>query len=249
MSRLVELQKTLYTSRNPTRRWLHTSRRDLVREAIRTAPVDREMYALEVGPGSGVYLPDLCRRFGLVTALDVEPQHIAFLDGMAADLPNLELKIGDLCEIKWPNLFDLALCSEVIEHVSDPQAFVTGLSAAVRPRGIVILSTPQPFSLMEITSSIGLSRPLIGLVRLIYREPVLPTGHISVMPRHKVVQLLEGAGLQILSARYFGAYVPVLAEFGGKAAVSLLRRAEALVQGTPMQSLLWTQMYIARKRD
>ena len=248
MHQLVELQRTLYTSRNPTRRWLHTTRRDLVREVIRTAPVSSEMRALEVGPGSGVYLPGLCRRFNSVTALDIEAAHIASLDDLAASLPNLELKIGDLCKAEWPDLFDLVLCSEVIEHVADPEAFVSGLSAAVRPEGILVLSTPQPFSLMELTASVGLSRPVIGLVRLVYREPVLPTGHISVMTCRKVKRLLEGAGFQILSSQFFGLYVPMLAEFGGEAAVSVLRRAESFVADCGMGGLLWTQLHVARKR-
>ena len=39
---------------------------------------------------------------------------------------------------------------------------------------------------MELTCKVGLSAPVIGLVRKIYREPVLPTGHISVMSKGKV---------------------------------------------------------------
>src|SRR4051794_29115688 len=70
MSDIVALQQTLYHSRNPTRRWLHTSRRDAVLSAIKQAPLDRFRRAMEVGPGSGIYLPALCERFEAVVAMD-----------------------------------------------------------------------------------------------------------------------------------------------------------------------------------
>ena len=55
-AQLIELQQTLYSSRNPTRRWLHTTRRTLIIEAIqRAAQKSVNERALEVGFGSGVY--------------------------------------------------------------------------------------------------------------------------------------------------------------------------------------------------
>jgi 2-polyprenyl-3-methyl-5-hydroxy-6-metoxy-1,4-benzoquinol methylase len=248
MNQLVELQQTLYTSRNPTRRWLHVTRRELVVEAIRTAPVVAAERALEVGPGSGVYLPALCSRFNSVTALDIEPAHTQALAGLAASLPNLDLSVGDLCKTAWHEPFDLVLCSEVVEHVPDPEAFIAGLGRAVRPGGILILSTPQPFSIMELTSSVALSSPFIGLTRRVYQEPVLPTGHISVMRRREVLQHLAEAGFDVLSSRYFGLYVPLLAETGGKYSVAILRHLEPVLNFCGLSGLLWTQLHVARKR-
>ena len=123
-----------------------------------------------------------------------------------------------------------------------------GLANAVRPGGILILSTPQPWSLMELTASVALSRPFIGLARLIYREPVLWTGHISVQSSKQVSRLLQDHDFEILSSAYFGLYVPVIAEFGGNLAVSVLRTLERAVQHLGPRGLLWTQMHIARKK-
>ena len=39
--------------------------------------------------------------------------------------------------------FDVVTCMEVIEHVSDPAAFVNELAAHVKPDGLMILSTPN----------------------------------------------------------------------------------------------------------
>lgn len=248
MTDIVSLQGTLYTSRNPTRRWLHTTRRDLVIEAIRTAPVCSSNRALEVGPGSGVYLPSLCERFKSVVAIDIEEAHIAQLRKTADHFPTLKLMVGDLGLQQWPEKFDLVLCSEVIEHVAEPKSFMAGLAKAVQPGGILILSTPQPWSLMELTASIALSPIIIGLTRIIYREPVLPTGHISVMPHYKVTHMLRENGFEVLTSSYFGLYVPLIAEFGGKLGVSILRRLEKSLQRHGPRGVLWTQLHLARKR-
>lgn len=248
MDDVVSLQKTLYTSRNPVRRWLHTSRRDAVLEAVRAAPVPRCERALEVGPGSGVYLPALCERFASVTAIDVEPAHISALDELKRSHRNLNLLVTDLCKQEWTAKFDLVLCSEVIEHVPDPAAFMAGLARAVDDDGILVLSTPQPWSLMELTANIALSPLLIWLPKLVYREPVLPTGHISVQSCKQVKKLLTGNGFEILHTELFGLYMPLLAEFGGDTAVRVLDSMERTVKRIGPTGALWTQLHIARKR-
>jgi 2-polyprenyl-3-methyl-5-hydroxy-6-metoxy-1,4-benzoquinol methylase len=247
MNDLVALQRTLYSSRNATRRWLHTSRREIVIDAIRTAPVPDITRALEVGPGSGVYLPALCSRFKKAVAIDVEPTHIAALRQTFEHLTNLELVMDDLCHREWQQQFDLALCSEVIEHIANPSEFMVGLAKSVRPGGILILSTPQPWSLMELTAAFALSPLGIKLTRLIYREPVLPTGHISVQSPARIIRLLREHHFEILDSHYFGLYIPMIAEFGGKFAVSVLGTIEKTVQCYGPRWILWTQLHIARK--
>src|SRR3546814_7870776 len=39
--------------------------------------------------------------------------------------------------------FDLVTSMEVIEHVTDPQAFIDGLAGALAPGGLMVLSTPN----------------------------------------------------------------------------------------------------------
>ena len=241
---VVVLQSTLYSSNNPTRRWLHQTRRAKIRELIEALPGPKR-HALEVGPGSGVYLPTLCSLYESVTAIDLEPRHLQFIES-SFQFDNLTLSQGDLTEMNWESPFDLVLCSEVIEHVPSPKAFMQGLRRSVRQGGALILSTPQRWSTLEITAGIGLSPILIGLVRRIYREPVLPTGHISLMTRAEVCSLLHDNGFRILRTELFGLYFPVLAEFGGDWAVRSAQILEPLVRRLG-PFLLWTQLHLATK--
>jgi len=149
---LLDLQDTLYASRNPTRRWLHGERRAWIEAALRRLAAQGARTAVEVGPGSGVYLPLLCSLFGEVTASDVED---AFLDRareLAQTLPNLEVVRDD---VTAPRLgtFDVVLCSEVVEHVPDPAAALRGLRRLLAPGGTLVLSTPQRHSSGSSTSA------------------------------------------------------------------------------------------------
>lgn len=242
------VQQTIYNSRNPSRRWLHRTRRDRVIAEILRAGTPERRRALEVGPGSGIYLPTLCERFETVTALDVEPAHLDTVRAMAAGHANLVPLEADLLTVPWEAPFDLVLCSEVLEHVPDPAAFVPGLVRALRPGGVLVLSTPQPWSSMELVCRVGLSAPAIGLVRRIYREPVEPTGHISLTSPRRVRRLLEENGLEILHHDRFGLYLPVIAEFAGRPGLNIAAAGERLIGALGLGSwMLWTQLWVARR--
>lgn len=173
-----ELQQTLYRSKNPTRRWLHCTRRDWIIDAIQRYASNSPNKALEVGPGSGLYLPVLANLFHAVTAADIEEAYLNHAKTRIQLHPNLSLVVDDIAHSKLPeNSFDLILCTEVVEHIADSARAIAGMHRLLKPGGFLILSTPQRYSPLEVTAKIAFLPGIIDLVRLIYREPVLETGH------------------------------------------------------------------------
>jgi 2-polyprenyl-3-methyl-5-hydroxy-6-metoxy-1,4-benzoquinol methylase len=70
------------------------------------------------------------------------------LDASAVEIakqtfPNNRYIVGSLDDLPAPETFDVVLCSEVIEHVSAPAAFIKKLGSFVSPGGILILTTPD----------------------------------------------------------------------------------------------------------
>lgn len=239
---LLELQDTLYASRNPTRRWLHHERRAWIEAALRRAAARGARTAVEIGPGSGVYLPLLCELVDEVVAADVED---AFLDRareLAAEHPNLRVVRDDVTATAL-GTFDLVLCTEVLEHVPDPVAALRGLRRLLAPGGTLVLSTPQRHSTLEIAGRVAFRPGVIRLVRLVYREPILPTGHISLMTERRLRAALAGAGLRVAAAAKTGLYLPVVAETGGEPARRLAERLARRIDGTRLDAVLWTQLY------
>lgn len=250
VSELVELQKTLYDSRNPTRTWLHTSRRDWINAALADCSRGRDVgAAIEVGPGAGGYLPVLSSLSERVVAADVQQDYLDHARELARDLPNLECMTDDITKSGLPaGKFDLVLCTEVIEHIADSPAALAGLRRLLSPAGRLVLSTPQRYSPLEICSKVAFLPGIIDLVRLIYREPILPTGHINLLTEQALKRQLDDAGLVILEEYKCGLYLPLVAEALGRLGLSMEQWLEKKMRGSRLDFLLWTQCYVLRAR-
>jgi SAM-dependent methyltransferase len=246
---LVALQDTLYKSRNPTRRWLHLSRREYIMDAVRRYTPKDGGKALEVGPGSGVYLPVLSGLFKEVVAVDIEVAYLKYLQRLVLSLHNVRLVMDDIRNSGLINSsFDLILCSEVVEHIRESTLAIHEMYRLLKPNGILILSTPQRWSVMEVTAAIALLPGVIDLVRLVYREPILEMGHVNLLTEGDITSSLEEAGFRIVEKAKSGMYVPILAEFAGRFGLWLERRLESKLRGGLLDCLLWTQYYIAETR-
>lgn len=244
----VLLQRTLYESGNPTRRWLHRSRRHWIREAICRLGSGAER-AIEFGPGSGVYLPTLAGIATTVVGADIEDVYLGGLVTLQRRFPNLHLVRGDLTRSAFPDgCFDLVLCSEVIEHLHESSRALGEMRRLLRPGGVLILSTPQRYSPLEVCSKVALHPRMIGLTRRVYREPVVRTGHINLMTRRALHRQLERAGFVIRETHAAGVYLPVAAEAFGERALRIEQALDRRMRGSGFEWLLWTQFVIAGTR-
>lgn len=62
--------------------------------------------------------------------------------------PNVCFNVANILQIKHRQEFDLAVCFETIEHVPTPELLISRLAAALRPGGLLLISTP--ISILEI---------------------------------------------------------------------------------------------------
>jgi SAM-dependent methyltransferase len=243
---LVALQETLYTSSNATRRWLHCSRRDWIFEALRRYAPSSPSRALEIGPGSGVYLPLMAKLFSEVVATDIEAAFLKHSEFLRQAHSNLTLEIDDITNSKLPaHSFDLILCTEVVEHITESSAAIAGMRRLLKPGGVLILSTPQRYSPLELTAKIAFLPGIIQIVRRIYAEPILETGHINLMTAGEVEHQLKNAGFSIFERFKTGMYLPIIAEFFGNTGLKLEKWLETHLRGTLADGVLWTQYYIS----
>ena len=246
---LFDLQRTLYSSSNYTRRRLHVTRLQWVTNAIAThAPAAPASSALEYGPGSGIYLPVLAEHCAKVTAADVEHDYLSAIQQVTGECRNLKLVEDDIQQSGFADdSFGLVLCSEVLEHVPDPERALKTLHRILQPGGIAIVTTPQRYSLMELSCRVAFLPGVIQLVRWIYREPVLPTGHISLRTGAAFRNGIAQAGFDMIAHENFGLYVPLLAEFGKVWGGRLIESFEQHLRNTWLDQALWTQAYVLRK--
>lgn len=104
----------------------------------------------DIGCGGGLVCEPLARLGANVTGIDADENAIKVAKKHAKDAGlNIAYKAAAIEEIDTK--FDVVCALEIIEHVSDPQDFVTTLAQRVKPDGIIILSTlnrnPKSFAL------------------------------------------------------------------------------------------------------
>ena len=105
------------------------------------ADPDRVQSYLEVGGGYGFSVDFAARALGW-RAANIDPSFIARTG--AADLGHNHLPEYLSAENPLPNgPFDRVLSSEVIEHVPDPDPFLSALVSAVSKNGAVVVTTPD----------------------------------------------------------------------------------------------------------
>ena len=244
---LIGLLDTLYNSRNPTRRWLHRTRRDWIIGKIRECAHLRPGRAIEVGFGAGVYLPALAEAYGEVVATDLDHAHLAHARPIAGRYRNLRLAIDDITASAMPEHgFDLALCSEVVEHIADAPAVIAGIRRLLAPQGFLILSTPQRHSVLELSCKVAFLPGIIRIVRALYGEAIFETGHINLMTEREVGAALDREGFTVCERFKSGLYIPIVAEFGGAAGLRLEQWLEERLRHGRFAWTLWTQYWVAR---
>ena len=127
-----------YTGAGPLIRWVEGCRLRLIREMLHAGTGHR---LLEVGCGGGHVL----RMFPHceLTGVDVSGEMLAKarrnLDGIPARLLKGELDQLDLCQ----GGFDRIICSEVLEHVVDPERLLAAMSRLLAPGGRVVVTIPN----------------------------------------------------------------------------------------------------------
>jgi 2-polyprenyl-3-methyl-5-hydroxy-6-metoxy-1,4-benzoquinol methylase len=95
---------------------------------------------LEIGCGRGWLSGLVLAEHGVVRALDLSDASIA---KARAQFPAIEFEAANIFEITLDASYDVVVASEVIEHIDDKPRFVGVLGQAVKPGGLVIMTTPN----------------------------------------------------------------------------------------------------------
>ncbi|MDG2533532.1 bifunctional 2-polyprenyl-6-hydroxyphenol methylase/3-demethylubiquinol 3-O-methyltransferase UbiG [Sphingomonas sp. HITSZ_GF] len=152
--------------------------------------------AIDVGCGAGLLAEPLARLGATMTAIDAAPENIgaarahAAAGGLAIDY------IAGGIEDLPGRCFDLVTSMEVIEHVTDPAAFVGALAGALAEGGLMILSTPN----RTLASR-------LAMITLAEGTGAIPEGThdwSKFLRPEELEELLAGAGLKVIDRTGLG---------------------------------------------
>jgi 2-polyprenyl-6-hydroxyphenyl methylase/3-demethylubiquinone-9 3-methyltransferase len=148
--------------------------------------------ALDVGCGAGLMCEPLARMGASVTGVDSAPENTAVA---AVHAREQGLAITYLAQevAQVPGRFDLVTAMEVVEHVSDPAAFVAALGDHLKPGGLLIMSTPNRTPLSR-----------MGMIDLAERFGMVPPGTHhwdQFITPDELGELLAVAGMKVVATK------------------------------------------------
>ena len=151
--------------------------------------------ALDVGCGAGLLCEPLARLGAAVTGIDAAAETIAVArDHARASGLQIDYRCGGVETVT--GTYDLVTSLEVIEHVSDPAAFVRGLARALADDGLLILSTPNRTPLSRFA--------MITIAEGTGRIPRGTHDWRKFLTPDQLTALLEDAGLRVTNRRGLG---------------------------------------------
>ena len=152
---------------------------------------------LDIGAGQGAFSKRLNDDNYKVKALDFDEEN-----WKPKEIPFLKLDINKGVYNSVNEIFDAAVCLEVIEHVENPWELLRDIRKVVKPGGKLILSTPNITSFWS----------RIYFLRSGYYHQFMPYdleyGHISPITYHEIRIIAKNTGWKMLDIRD-GGYLPI----------------------------------------
>jgi len=159
-------------------------------------PVHAADTVIDVGCGDGSYIHFCARRGAEVIFIDRDAARLARTRrkvesstarghrGIQSDCDPIPLEDG---------AGDLVICTEVLEHVPDPEKFLGELRRITRPGGRLLITVPDARSEQLVAATVPPQY---------FQEP----NHIRVFTAQALRELVQGAGLTIESQQFFGCF-------------------------------------------
>ncbi len=145
--------------------------------------------AVDIGCGAGLLCEPLARMGASVTGVDAAAENIGVARAHAAQSGlSIDYRAGSI-EALAGERFDLVTSMEVIEHVTDPAAFIAGLAGALADGGLMILSTPNRTALSR-----------LAMITVGEGSGMIPRGThdwSKFLTPDELTALLKGAGMRV----------------------------------------------------
>lgn len=142
---------------------------------------------IEVGCATGAYARAFDELGVAYTGVEIEDD----IAKKARDRTGMNIISADLMDLKFKNSFDLFFCSQVVEHVKDPTAFISRASALC-DNGLVHVDVPNHDS-------------LTSKIRKIYHPNhygfIQPSYHMIAYNQKSLSKLYSRCNLEILQCK------------------------------------------------
>jgi 2-polyprenyl-3-methyl-5-hydroxy-6-metoxy-1,4-benzoquinol methylase len=147
-----------------------------------------EIRILDIGCGTGTYVSIPLALMGYnVVGMDTDAASIerARLNAEAAGTARVDLRLTRLEELCVPLPFNVAICSEVLEHQEHPETMLQGIRSVLTSDGLALFTVPNGYGYFELESRVVRRFPglLTGADQL-ERRLIRRWGSAALIERH-----------------------------------------------------------------
>jgi 2-polyprenyl-3-methyl-5-hydroxy-6-metoxy-1,4-benzoquinol methylase len=225
----------------------------MVEDVDAVFPIGSRARVLDVGCFNG-FLSYLFARLGYrVTASDMwdSPERTALLAKVGADFRKENFNHLDVFGEVSEGSFEVAIMGEVIEHIlNHPLGLLKSVARLLTPKGLLILTTPNPSTLMN-AARVLLDKHTLWGTQAFYEQPKVDGDavisqadiHYREYLTREVRHLVESAGFAVQSVRY----MPMGPAEGQSRGKRLLKSAPVVRQLFHTRLLATTQYVVASR--
>ena len=165
--------ENIYNSKNIFRRFVHRSRLTKILKLVK----GKSGTLLEAGCGEGHLLREISKINPNLRLYGVDVTKIA-VEKAKKKVPDAVIKIGNLLNLDSlfkKYYFDVVICSEVLEHISQYELVIQNLEKMVKNNGTIIISFPNE-------RIVTFARFLFGV------KPIKAPDHVNSFTPQKIIK-------------------------------------------------------------
>ena len=164
------------------------------------------------GPKPGLLFLQVAQVNPRVTGLDIDAEGVAALRELGHDVVCGDAETADL-----GRTFDTIVAGEIIEHLANPGLFLANMRRHLRPGGVLILSTPNPFSGVQAWRIWKAGRPKVHEQHVAWYDPqtlgvLLGRSGFEVVDGAWVQRRRRASGWKAIFRRYFSSSFVVVTQ-------------------------------------
>ena len=161
----------------------HIERYNLANKLIASGSV-----VLDAACGCGYGTEILSRKTSYVIGIDRNTDAIRLCQERYGEISNIKFLVADIRDLPFSgSSFDFVVGIEMIEHIHEPEKFVTESSRVLKPKGSLLVSTPY------------------GDNTLLHDSKPFSQYHVKEYRQSEIEELLSDSGFEILQT--YGQYI------------------------------------------
>jgi 2-polyprenyl-3-methyl-5-hydroxy-6-metoxy-1,4-benzoquinol methylase len=164
--------------------------------------------ALDVGCGDGYHLFVFNTNKGIrekvsFRGVDISGLQVEYARRVALGMgfENVQFEAGSAEHLGFPDeSFDIVLCSDVVEHLENPETCFAEIRRVLKSGGTAIITTPNPSSMMIKLAGVLRNAGLLAKTQDLEADPQ-DGGHISLQGLNEWIQMAKKTGFEVRAVR------------------------------------------------